>query len=306
MESGPVSRVLCPGEAPRPPAAGGGHSSGVSPCGLASARPTREHARGPQAGPGPSPQTTRAADLQTFCQPTPPAADPPIWVGPWGGRAQRSPIWPCSGRGLASRRVAAPLVGSYPTISPLPAPQPAPGAPRGAELAVPGSRVCGHPAAAEAHQPRRRAGAPWQAPRPPGSGRRGIRGDRPCRGPAPEAARPAELFSARRHRCCTRPGRRLRRLRPCTCARGLRPGIGVPSYLPLAPAALQRGPRPSLSDALTSSRLRLAARAGPCGGRHCLCLLPGLGRCAAPCSGSVPASDRSVPARHLRSLRHAC
>jgi len=31
------------------------------------------------------------------------------------------PIWPCSGRGLASRCVSTPLVRSYRTISPLPA-----------------------------------------------------------------------------------------------------------------------------------------------------------------------------------------
>jgi len=41
----------------------------------------------------------------------------------WGDWVRCSPIWPCSGRGLASRHVAMPLVGSYPTISPLPAPQ---------------------------------------------------------------------------------------------------------------------------------------------------------------------------------------
>ena len=31
-----------------------------------------------------------------------------------------SPIWSCRGRGLQSRRVSPPLVGSYPAISPLP------------------------------------------------------------------------------------------------------------------------------------------------------------------------------------------
>lgn len=49
--------------------------------------------------------------------------------------ARRSPIWPCSGRGLASRRVTTPLVGSYPTISPLPAPQ---------RVALPGRRALTH------------------------------------------------------------------------------------------------------------------------------------------------------------------
>src|SRR5262245_14391376 len=32
-------------------------------------------------------------------------------------------IWPCSGWGLPSQAVARPLVGSYPTISPLPEPR---------------------------------------------------------------------------------------------------------------------------------------------------------------------------------------
>src|SRR5205823_11994240 len=34
---------------------------------------------------------------------------------------ERPPIWSCSGRGLPGRPVAQPPVGSYPTISPLPA-----------------------------------------------------------------------------------------------------------------------------------------------------------------------------------------
>ena len=40
------------------------------------------------------------------------------------GRAtlKRFPIWSCTGRGLPSRPVTRPLVGSYPTFSPLPAP----------------------------------------------------------------------------------------------------------------------------------------------------------------------------------------
>ena len=37
------------------------------------------------------------------------------------GPPRRSPIRACSGRGLASRHVSMPLVGSYPTFSPLPA-----------------------------------------------------------------------------------------------------------------------------------------------------------------------------------------
>ena len=41
---------------------------------------------------------------------------------PW---AERPPIWSCSGRGLPGRPVTRPPVGSYPTISPLPAQRPA-------------------------------------------------------------------------------------------------------------------------------------------------------------------------------------
>jgi hypothetical protein len=41
----------------------------------------------------------------------------------------RFPMWACSGRGLASRHVSMPLVGSYPTISPLPGREPGPPGP---------------------------------------------------------------------------------------------------------------------------------------------------------------------------------
>jgi len=44
---------------------------------------------------------------------SPPARCPP--------RGERPPIWSCSGRGLPGRPVTRPPVGSYPTISPLPA-----------------------------------------------------------------------------------------------------------------------------------------------------------------------------------------
>src|SRR5690349_20471836 len=37
-----------------------------------------------------------------------------------GGPPCAEPASPCTGRGLASRRVATTLVGSYPTVSPLP------------------------------------------------------------------------------------------------------------------------------------------------------------------------------------------
>src|SRR5207253_2104837 len=37
-----------------------------------------------------------------------------------GGPPDRGACSPCTGRGLASRRVATTLVGSYPTVSPLP------------------------------------------------------------------------------------------------------------------------------------------------------------------------------------------
>ena len=43
------------------------------------------------------------------------------WRGtPWANNDACSPMWACSGRGLASRRVTTPLVRSYRTISPLP------------------------------------------------------------------------------------------------------------------------------------------------------------------------------------------
>src|SRR6266536_910712 len=41
------------------------------------------------------------------------------------GLGERPPIWSCSGRGLPGRPVTRPPVGSYPTISPLPASPPA-------------------------------------------------------------------------------------------------------------------------------------------------------------------------------------
>src|SRR5690348_7471954 len=40
--------------------------------------------------------------------------------GPWAGHLVAGPVSPCTGRGLASRRVTTALVGSYPTFSPLP------------------------------------------------------------------------------------------------------------------------------------------------------------------------------------------
>src|SRR5213079_627949 len=40
--------------------------------------------------------------------------------GPWAGHLVAGPVSPCTGRGLASRRVTTTLVGSYPTVSPLP------------------------------------------------------------------------------------------------------------------------------------------------------------------------------------------
>ena len=44
------------------------------------------------------------------------------WRGtPWANNDACSPMWACSGRGLASRRVTTPLVRSYRTFSPLPA-----------------------------------------------------------------------------------------------------------------------------------------------------------------------------------------
>src|SRR5205807_7068107 len=39
----------------------------------------------------------------------------------WRATCERPPIWSCSGRGLPGRPVTRPPVGSYPTISPLPA-----------------------------------------------------------------------------------------------------------------------------------------------------------------------------------------
>src|SRR5438067_13130631 len=39
---------------------------------------------------------------------------------PLGGPPRRGLASPCTGRGLASRRVTTTLVGSYPTVSPLP------------------------------------------------------------------------------------------------------------------------------------------------------------------------------------------
>jgi len=38
-----------------------------------------------------------------------------------GEQPASGPVWPCIGRGLPSRRVAAALVRSYRTVSPLPA-----------------------------------------------------------------------------------------------------------------------------------------------------------------------------------------
>ena len=43
---------------------------------------------------------------------------------PLGGSRQRGHASPCTGRGLASRRVTTTLVGSYPTVSPLPSASP--------------------------------------------------------------------------------------------------------------------------------------------------------------------------------------
>jgi len=52
-----------------------------------------------------------------------------FWSLHEGGSGPRFPIWACSGRGLASRHVTMSLVGSYPTISPLPGREPGPPVP---------------------------------------------------------------------------------------------------------------------------------------------------------------------------------
>src|SRR4051794_24217874 len=67
--------------------------------------------------------------------------------GPWAGHLVTGPVSPCTGRGLASRRVTTALVGSYPTVSPLPNGVSG-GAPLGGFLSVPlsvGFRRLGFP-----------------------------------------------------------------------------------------------------------------------------------------------------------------
>src|SRR2546421_554896 len=49
--------------------------------------------------------------------------DEPAAAADLGRRRACSPIWPCSGRGLPSQTVTRLLVGSYPTVSPLPEPR---------------------------------------------------------------------------------------------------------------------------------------------------------------------------------------
>src|SRR5205085_3291567 len=61
--------------------------------------------------PAPPATGTRGLDEQPGHPGSPPGA-------PLG---ERPPIWSCSGRGLPGRPVTRPPVGSYPTISPLPA-----------------------------------------------------------------------------------------------------------------------------------------------------------------------------------------
>jgi len=143
-----------------------------------------------------------------------------------GGPPHRSPIRACSGRGLASRHVAMPLVGSYPTFSPLPALSTPDTAAHHAHAPPPRrSGIADHPS-------RSAPPPPGRFPRLPARGIRARPGTRWCApGTVPRESRPA--------RPC--PGDRLRRYAGWTATGGpcgRRPvmaaslQIGKPSPLP--------------------------------------------------------------------------